>query len=176
MYEGRLKELNPGVPNISYDISDLFAYIDSLQDLAVLVCVWRGAAAPRTSHPPPPTPQVRRQEPEVRPLPQGLDQAAGVRLFEGAGDIRCRWRSWRPPSLKCIASALHASGATHTRAAHACRLPLPVHVGVGRLHPGGLKPASLARGGAGGHRDGGEVQAVGARGQAGCVVVTADGI
>ncbi|CAE7366118.1 ERH, partial [Symbiodinium sp. KB8] len=37
MYEGRLKELNPGVPNISYDISDLFAYIDSLQDLAVLV-------------------------------------------------------------------------------------------------------------------------------------------
>lgn len=57
MYEGRLKELNPGVPNISYDISDLFAYIDSLQDLAVLVCVWRAALqrlALRTHLPPRP--------------------------------------------------------------------------------------------------------------------------
>ena len=37
MYEGRLRELNPGVSNISYDISDLFAYIDSLPDMAAMV-------------------------------------------------------------------------------------------------------------------------------------------
>ena len=43
-YEGRLRELNPGVTNISYDISDLFAYIDSLPDLAALVCVRARAA------------------------------------------------------------------------------------------------------------------------------------
>jgi len=37
MYEQRLKELNPSVRNINYDISDLHAYVDYLGDLVALV-------------------------------------------------------------------------------------------------------------------------------------------
>jgi hypothetical protein len=37
MYEQRLKELNPEKRKITYDISDLFAYVDSLTDLTCLV-------------------------------------------------------------------------------------------------------------------------------------------
>lgn len=37
MYEHKLKELNPSVPNITYDISDLYQYLDSLHDLCGLV-------------------------------------------------------------------------------------------------------------------------------------------
>ena len=37
MYEGKLKELNPHVRNITYDISDLFNYVDSLSDLSAMV-------------------------------------------------------------------------------------------------------------------------------------------
>ena len=37
MYEHKLKELNPSVVNITYDISDLYQYLDSLQDLCGLV-------------------------------------------------------------------------------------------------------------------------------------------
>eukprot|EP00389_Voromonas_pontica_P015548 GDKH01024253.1.p1 GENE.GDKH01024253.1~~GDKH01024253.1.p1 ORF type:complete len:67 (-),score=9.89 GDKH01024253.1:76-276(-) len=37
MCEHKLKELNPSVPNITYDISDLYQYLDSLQDLCGLV-------------------------------------------------------------------------------------------------------------------------------------------
>ena len=37
MYEHKLKELNPTVPHITYDISDLNTYLDSLQDLCALV-------------------------------------------------------------------------------------------------------------------------------------------
>ena len=36
MYEEKLKQLNPQVRNITYDISDLFSYIDSLYDLSAL--------------------------------------------------------------------------------------------------------------------------------------------
>lgn len=37
MYEHKLKELNPSVQNITYDIADLYAYIDSLYDICSLV-------------------------------------------------------------------------------------------------------------------------------------------
>eukprot|EP00741_Cyanophora_paradoxa_P004816 tig00000829_g4673.t1 len=37
MFEGQLKRANPSVRNITYDISELFQYIDSLADLSVLV-------------------------------------------------------------------------------------------------------------------------------------------
>merc|ERR1712167_545725 len=37
MYEKKLKELNPHVRQISYDIADLFKYVDSLGDLCALV-------------------------------------------------------------------------------------------------------------------------------------------
>ena len=37
MYEHKLKELNPNVQNITYDISDLYTFLDSFQDIAGLV-------------------------------------------------------------------------------------------------------------------------------------------
>lgn len=37
MYEQKLRELNPNVPNLTYDIADLYAYIDRLPDLSALV-------------------------------------------------------------------------------------------------------------------------------------------
>jgi hypothetical protein len=37
MYEHKLKELNPAVGHITYDISDLFNYLDSLFDVCGLV-------------------------------------------------------------------------------------------------------------------------------------------
>ena len=33
LYEKELKVLNPKMPNITYDISDLYAYIDQLSDI-----------------------------------------------------------------------------------------------------------------------------------------------
>ena len=37
MYEHKLKELNPSVQHITYDISDLYKYLDSLTDVCGLV-------------------------------------------------------------------------------------------------------------------------------------------
>lgn len=37
MYEVKLKELNPSVPHITYDISDLYNYLDSLYDVCALM-------------------------------------------------------------------------------------------------------------------------------------------
>ncbi|KAL3687303.1 hypothetical protein R1sor_013612 [Riccia sorocarpa] len=37
IYEKKLKELNPTVHNITYDISDLYKFIDSLTDMSALV-------------------------------------------------------------------------------------------------------------------------------------------
>lgn len=37
MYEHKLKELNPNVNNITYDISDLYKFMDSLHDICGLV-------------------------------------------------------------------------------------------------------------------------------------------
>ncbi|CAH0488630.1 unnamed protein product [Peronospora farinosa] len=37
MYEAKLKQLNPDLKNITYDIQDLYTYIDSLTDLSALV-------------------------------------------------------------------------------------------------------------------------------------------
>jgi hypothetical protein len=37
MYEHKLKELNPSVPNITYDISDLYNFLDELYDIVGLV-------------------------------------------------------------------------------------------------------------------------------------------
>ncbi|KAF0717322.1 Aste57867_2353 [Aphanomyces stellatus] len=39
MYEAKLKQLNPNKRNITYDIQDLYNYIDSLADLSTLVYV-----------------------------------------------------------------------------------------------------------------------------------------
>mmetsp|Transcript_58184 Transcript_58184/g.126469 ORF Transcript_58184/g.126469 Transcript_58184/m.126469 type:complete len:105 (+) Transcript_58184:66-380(+) len=38
LYEHKLKDLNPGIQHITYDISDLYNYIDSLHDICALVC------------------------------------------------------------------------------------------------------------------------------------------
>lgn len=37
MFEKRLKELNPTLPTISYDIADLYAYLDTFHDFTALV-------------------------------------------------------------------------------------------------------------------------------------------
>nr|CCA27073.1 protein enhancer of rudimentary putative [Albugo laibachii Nc14] len=37
MYEAKLRQLNPDIHNITYDIQDLYNYIDSLADLSALV-------------------------------------------------------------------------------------------------------------------------------------------
>lgn len=37
MYEGRLKERNPQQVHITYDIADLYTFIDELGDLSALV-------------------------------------------------------------------------------------------------------------------------------------------
>mmetsp|Transcript_6847 Transcript_6847/g.17508 ORF Transcript_6847/g.17508 Transcript_6847/m.17508 type:complete len:105 (-) Transcript_6847:699-1013(-) len=37
MFEQKLKELNPNLPNITYEVSDLFRYVDSLVDMSALV-------------------------------------------------------------------------------------------------------------------------------------------
>jgi hypothetical protein len=47
MFEKRLKQLNPNMRQITYDINDLYTYIDSLPDLSALVYA-AGAALPTT--------------------------------------------------------------------------------------------------------------------------------
>jgi hypothetical protein len=37
MYEHKLKDLNPQVANITYDINDLYNFLDSLYDVCSLV-------------------------------------------------------------------------------------------------------------------------------------------
>ncbi len=37
MYEHKLRELNPQVANITYEISDLYNFIDSIYDISCLV-------------------------------------------------------------------------------------------------------------------------------------------
>mmetsp|Transcript_101553 Transcript_101553/g.286384 ORF Transcript_101553/g.286384 Transcript_101553/m.286384 type:complete len:103 (+) Transcript_101553:34-342(+) len=37
MYEHKLRELNPNITNITYDVSDLYTYLDSLHDLCAMV-------------------------------------------------------------------------------------------------------------------------------------------
>ncbi|KAF2570775.1 hypothetical protein F2Q70_00006325 [Brassica cretica] len=37
LYERKLKEVNPSLRNLSYDISDLYNFIDGLTDLSALV-------------------------------------------------------------------------------------------------------------------------------------------
>jgi hypothetical protein len=37
MYEMKLKELNPQIGHITYDISDLFKFLDSMTDLCAMV-------------------------------------------------------------------------------------------------------------------------------------------
>eukprot|EP00238_Polyblepharides_amylifera_P004479 CAMPEP_0196576666 /NCGR_PEP_ID=MMETSP1081-20130531/5875_1 /TAXON_ID=36882 /ORGANISM="Pyramimonas amylifera, Strain CCMP720" /LENGTH=104 /DNA_ID=CAMNT_0041895343 /DNA_START=112 /DNA_END=426 /DNA_ORIENTATION=+ len=37
MFEKKLKELNPTLKNITYDITDLYTYVDKLADMSALV-------------------------------------------------------------------------------------------------------------------------------------------
>eukprot|EP00291_Cryptomonas_curvata_P001731 CAMPEP_0172185318 /NCGR_PEP_ID=MMETSP1050-20130122/20099_1 /TAXON_ID=233186 /ORGANISM="Cryptomonas curvata, Strain CCAP979/52" /LENGTH=101 /DNA_ID=CAMNT_0012859283 /DNA_START=18 /DNA_END=323 /DNA_ORIENTATION=- len=46
LYEQRLKQLNPGVRNITYDITELYGFIDGLGDLCCLVYNGTGAYEP----------------------------------------------------------------------------------------------------------------------------------
>eukprot|EP00285_Hemiselmis_virescens_P007052 CAMPEP_0173392198 /NCGR_PEP_ID=MMETSP1356-20130122/18819_1 /TAXON_ID=77927 ORGANISM="Hemiselmis virescens, Strain PCC157" /NCGR_SAMPLE_ID=MMETSP1356 /ASSEMBLY_ACC=CAM_ASM_000847 /LENGTH=102 /DNA_ID=CAMNT_0014349941 /DNA_START=9 /DNA_END=317 /DNA_ORIENTATION=+ len=46
LYEQRLKALNPGQRNITYDITELYAFIDQLGDLCCMVYNGQGAYEP----------------------------------------------------------------------------------------------------------------------------------
>ena len=37
MYEHKLKELNPQVPHITYEITDLYKFLDDMSDMCALV-------------------------------------------------------------------------------------------------------------------------------------------
>ena len=51
LYEKELKALNPSMTNITYDISDLYSYLDQLADIALLVyAARRTLARPAASH------------------------------------------------------------------------------------------------------------------------------
>ncbi len=39
MFEERLKVISPGVKTLSYDVQDLFRWLDNLADVSCLVCV-----------------------------------------------------------------------------------------------------------------------------------------
>ena len=39
LYEKELKLLNPKVTNITYDIADLYTYLDALHNVSLLMCV-----------------------------------------------------------------------------------------------------------------------------------------
>lgn len=39
LYERKIRDINPMVPNITYDISDLYNFIDGLADISALVWV-----------------------------------------------------------------------------------------------------------------------------------------
>lgn len=63
LFEKRLKELNPQMRQITYDINDLYRYIDTLQDLSALVFAsgaWSSCATQ-------PTGRWRRGSPLVAP-------------------------------------------------------------------------------------------------------------
>ncbi len=47
MYEDRLKEITPMAKNITYDIQDLFRFLDNITDVSALRCVCTGAATTR---------------------------------------------------------------------------------------------------------------------------------
>jgi hypothetical protein len=38
MYETKLRELNPQIKHITYDVSDLLKFLDTLTDLVAMVC------------------------------------------------------------------------------------------------------------------------------------------
>ncbi len=45
LFEERLKLLTPGVKNITYDVQDLFRFIDTLTDISCMMCVPKAPAA-----------------------------------------------------------------------------------------------------------------------------------
>ena len=99
MYETRLKELNPHLTDITYDVSHLFAFIDSLGDLSALAYVPCGGGLPRSAaaERPDVTPpssasnhQVQLSSTHVRAAGQGGNQEGGVHASEAAGRIAVR--------------------------------------------------------------------------------------
>jgi hypothetical protein len=50
VYEEHLKHQNPATPSITYDISNLFDFIDDLRDLSLLVCQKVGSSPVYVPH------------------------------------------------------------------------------------------------------------------------------
>ena len=99
LYEQQLKELNPDKPNITYDISLLYQYIDSLFDLSALVYVVLArlpaclcVCSLDSSQPTAlllldfPIPKLRSSHLDLLAAQQGVDQGARV----GASQEGCR--------------------------------------------------------------------------------------
>jgi hypothetical protein len=56
LFEERLKLLTPGVQKITYDVQQLFLYLDNLSDISCMVCVLASRPARRALPLPPPPP------------------------------------------------------------------------------------------------------------------------
>ncbi len=90
MYEERLKAITPMAKNITYDVQDLFRYLDALTDISALTCVRRRGDAAHESGAQehsmrargpeaPPSPPSLPLPPPPSPTPRSLD--AGRRVF-----------------------------------------------------------------------------------------------
>lgn len=91
MYEQKLKQLNPSLRHITYDINDLFEYIDALADLSCLVYVRARLMRGRQ----PKSLTLRARAPQAEPgvvhlcaVRQGVGQEPCVPAPEAAGAVR----------------------------------------------------------------------------------------
>lgn len=92
MYESKLKQLNPNMKNITYDIQELYNYIDSLTDLSALVYVGVSfslnymascSIAPLSMHT-----QSGSGDQDIPALRQGVDQEEGLPGAEEPSGVR----------------------------------------------------------------------------------------
>jgi len=87
LYEKELKRLNPTVQNITYDVSELYVFLDQMTDVSALVCVcrpqprpratasaWSGACSAPTQRHAASRPAPRRRPPRARALAAALDR------------------------------------------------------------------------------------------------------
>ncbi len=68
LYEKELKRLNPNVGNITYDVSELYTFLDQMTDLSCLVCVH--TSPPMKTH----------RQPEITRTPSAWHDLREVRV------------------------------------------------------------------------------------------------
>ena len=99
LYEKELKALNPAHKNITYDVADLYTYLDQLTDISCLVCVHVQHASFLHTYAQPryrtcacllcvcPS-QVSRAHSWLLAAKQRLDQEANLHASQGADRVR----------------------------------------------------------------------------------------